>query len=134
MPTVTPDEAIRLQTEADALLQLALTGRKGYLPVKFLEYLGAGKPIILLSAEEDEMESALTSTRTGAIVRDALQLVAHLIAHLEAHRTGHSLKYAPDERALSAFDYATNMDRWADLLGSALRTRTDRATEPTSVR
>ncbi|HNK39792.1 MAG TPA: glycosyltransferase [Flavobacteriales bacterium] len=134
MPTVTPDEAIRLQTEADALLQLALTGRKGYLPVKFLEYLGAGKPIILLSAEEDEMESALTSTRTGTIVRDARQLVAHLIAHLEAHRTGHSLKYAPDERALSAFDYATNMDRWADLLGTALRTRTDRAAQPTSAR
>ena len=126
-PTVGPEEAIAQQRDSDALLQLALSGRKGYLPVKFLEYFGANRPIILLSDGTDEMEEALTTTRTGTIVRDKAALVAHLMDHLRAHEAGHALPFHPDEEALRSFDYAANMDRWADLIGAALRNREARA-------
>lgn len=125
-PTVGPDEAIALQQDSDALLQLALSGRKGYLPVKFLEYMGANRPIILLSDEQDEMEEALTSTRTGTIVRDGTALIAHVTEHLRMHATGGALPFDPEEDALSAFDYDANMDRWADRLEAALRKRDTR--------
>ena len=122
-PTVGPNEAIALQQDSDALLQLALSGRKGYLPVKFLEYLGANRPIILLSEEQDEMEEALTTTRTGKIVRDGAAIIAHLIEHLRMHATGGALPFDPSADALSAFDYDANMHRWADRLEAASRKR-----------
>lgn len=134
-PTVGPDEAIALQQDSDALLQLALSGRKGYLPVKFLEYLGANRPILLLSAEQDEMEDAITTTRTGTIVRDRAALVDHLTEHLRAHEAGRSLAYNPIEEALSMFDYGRNMHRWADMIETAWRKNTARdQARPTSGR
>ena len=123
LPTLDPEAAISAQYDSDELLQLALTGRKGYLPVKFLEYLGAGRPILLFSAEADEMEAALTSTRTGTIVQNVGELVQHLLARLRGHATGRRPAYAPDPSELQRFDYARNMGRWADLLETALHKR-----------
>ncbi len=121
IPAVGPQEALALQSDSDALLQVALTGRKGYLPVKFLEYLGANRPILLLSGEQDEMEEAIMTTRTGTIVRDRAALVDHLTDHLRAHEAERSLAYNPNEEALSVFDYGRNMHRWADMLEAAWR-------------
>ena len=117
------------------MLQLALTRRKGYLPVKFLEYLGTDRPIILLSNEQDEMEEALTTTRTGAILRNSPALIEHLAEHLRVHEAGRAWPFNPDAVALASFDYRKNMHRWADLLEAALRRKAaqDRA-RPTSGR
>lgn len=123
LPAVPAAQAIEAQHDADALLQLALTGRKGYLPVKFLEYLGARRPIILLSNEQDEMEEALTTTRTGSIVRDGGALLTHLVRQLHAHEAGEPNDHAPDEAALAEFRYGRNMEHWADLLEEAVRRR-----------
>lgn len=137
LPTVGPEEALALQGDSDALLQLALSGRKGYLPVKFLEYLGARRPIILLSSEEDEMEEALTTTRAGTIVRNSPALMDLLTDHLRMHEAGLPLAFNPDEDALASFDYAKNMHRWADLIDAALRNRdplASTARQPTAER
>lgn len=123
LPTVPPGQAIAAQHDADALLQLALTGRKGYLPVKFLEYLGAGRPILLLSKEQDEMEEALIATCTGSIARDHEELMDLLARHLRAHQEGRPIAYGPDENALSLFRYDRNMARWAELLENAWKRR-----------
>ena len=127
VPAVGPQEALALQRDSDALLQLALSGRKGYLPVKFLEYLGAQRPIVLLSDEQDEMEDALTTTRTGTIVRDGKALLAHLVDHLRMHEAGRALPFNPAEDALSLFDYGSNMQHWADLMEAAFQNRRARA-------
>ncbi len=119
IPATGPAEAITHQHGSDMLLQLALRGRRGYLPVKFLEYLGARRPILLYSREQDEMEEAITLTRTGTIIQDRTALVAHLLAALRAHSPGTVSEFAPDEQALKRFDYTRNMSRWADLLLAA---------------
>ena len=119
VPTLPPDGALAAQQDADELLQLALNGRKGYLPVKFLEYLGAGRPILLLSCEQDEMEEALTATRTGQIVRSARDVLDHLILRLRAHQSRAPLPYSPDQRALDLFRYDHTMRQWAGHLASA---------------
>ncbi len=119
VPTLPPAEALAAQQDADELLQLALTGRQGYLPVKFLEYLGAARPILLLSNEQDEMEEALTATRTGDIVRSTREVVDHLTLRLRAHQARAPIPYSPDERALDLFRYDHNMRQWARHLAGA---------------
>jgi glycosyltransferase involved in cell wall biosynthesis len=119
VPEVGPEAAIAHQHAADMLLQLALRGRKGYLPVKFLEYLGARRPILLYSWEQDEMEEAVATTHTGTIVRDRAALTAHLLSALHAHRPGTVAPELPDDPALQQYDYARNMSRWAELLLAA---------------
>jgi hypothetical protein len=116
LPRVDRDTALRLQEDSDGLLQLALSGKKGYLPVKFLEYLGARRPILLFSKEQDEMEEVLMTTRTGTIARDQHELLNWLVGRLQVHADGGSIPFAPDEEALQAFDYHRSMGRWAELL------------------
>jgi hypothetical protein len=122
-PAVSPQQALEAQHGSDELLQLALTGRKGYLPVKFLEYLGARRPILLMSDEEDEMEAALRATRTGTVVRGGIGLREHLMETLRRHRAGEQPAYHPDEQELLHFHYARNMGIWADLLQAAFDRR-----------
>lgn len=124
VPTLPPGEALAAQQDADELLQLALVGRQGYLPVKFLEYLGAGRPILLLSNEQDEMEEALAATSTGNIMRSAREVTDHLILRLKAHKAGEPTAYSPDRDALEQFRYDRNMEQWATLLASARERRT----------
>ena len=87
----------------------------------------AQRPIVLLSDEQDEMEDALTTTRTGTIVRDGKALLAHLVDHLRMHEAGRALPFNPAEDALSLFDYGSNMQHWADLMEAALQNRRARA-------
>lgn len=122
-PYVDRLSALAFQADSDVLLQLALTGRKGYLPVKFLEYLGAWRSILLVSGENDEMESLLRSTRTGTIVRDRDAFLRWLVQALRSHEEGRPLIHDPDAHAVERCSYPQRMSAWCELLEQVMRTR-----------
>lgn len=114
VPRMPRGEALREQREADAVLHLAYRGRRGYLPVKFLEYLNSGRPILLISKENDLMEAILTDTRTGTIVPDTKALVELLDTRLNDHSNGRPWSIEPDQSILRSFEYSKRMRPWAE--------------------
>lgn len=105
-------ETLLEQQQADALLHLAYRGKSGYLPVKFLEYLNANRPIVLISQEHDLMEDILTRTRTGVVVPDAGTFERLLVTRIGDWRSGEDWSATPDGSALSEFSYPERMKQW----------------------
>jgi glycosyltransferase involved in cell wall biosynthesis len=113
-PRLGREEALQQQRGADALLHLAYRGRKGYLPVKFLEYLHAARPIILISHEQDQMESILRETATGVQIRQADALARLLRERVTAWKTGETWTTDPDLGKLRTYAYPERMRPLAD--------------------
>lgn len=113
-PRLSREESVRMQHGADALLHLTYRGRKGYLPVKFLEYIGSGRPIVLISQEQDVMEAILAETNTGQLVRDAGSLAKLLRKRLAAWRQGEQWNIAVDKDALERYIYPDCLLPWVD--------------------
>lgn len=108
-----PREAtLRAQQRADALLNISLVGNRGWLPVKFLEYLGSGRPIIQVAREDDLTTAAVDRTATGIVVRTAAELEALLGKELDRRMRGEHWSIAPDPVELAHFDYSRQMARW----------------------
>lgn len=112
MPRLGREEALQEQHRADALLHLAYRGRKGYMPVKFLEYLNAGRPILLVSQEDDLMEDLLARTRTGTVLRNSVQFTQTISAMLADRQAGRPLPYRPDQDFLGSLAYPERMRPW----------------------
>lgn len=117
------EEALAAQQDSDALLHATYRDRKGYLPVKFLEYLGAGRPLILVSAEHDEAEEILHRTRVGVVVPDAPALVELLMERIQRHLAGEAWHVAPNRQELERFAYPRRMTHWAEALESLATAR-----------
>ncbi len=111
-PRMTREETIRIQQQADAVLHLSYRGRKGYLPVKYLEYLGSDRPIILITREQDLMEEVLDQTKTGLKVESS-DALARLIAERVAEwRNGVEWATEPDRKALEQYAYPDCLRPW----------------------
>jgi glycosyltransferase involved in cell wall biosynthesis len=123
VPRCSRHEAIALQHDSDAVLHLTYRGRRGYLPVKFLEYLGAGRPLIMISAEQEEAEAMLRESGTGVQVRDAQELVRLLIARLEHHAQGNTWELPVDPSVLRNFSYPVRMEVWVKELEKRMEGR-----------
>lgn len=117
------EEAVHLQHSADALLHLTYRGRKGYLPVKFLEYIGSGKPILLVTAEQDAMESILAETNTGSMVHDAATMARLLHHRILEHGQGATWRIRPDPAALARYQYPDCLRPWTEQITAWHRER-----------
>ncbi len=112
LPRKSREETIRLQQRADAVLHLTYRGRRGYLPVKFLEYLGSGRPIILVTHEQDLMEEVLDRTRTGVRVDSSDALARLLHQRITDWRNGAEWLVQPDHAALQRHTYPDCLLPW----------------------
>lgn len=112
LPRLSREDTMRAQQNADALLHLSPDDHQGGLPVKFLEYLGAGRPILLFIKEPDLESEVLYRTRTGNIVRNSQALVKLLTERIEAWRNGTQWHIDPDRAQLDTFNYAYQMGLW----------------------
>jgi hypothetical protein len=72
--------SLALQTSADILLLLQWNNEKdaGNIPAKFFEYLGAGRPILLLGYERGELASLIRGRAAGVIANDPSVIAGHL--------------------------------------------------------
>ncbi|MFT3886296.1 MAG: glycosyltransferase [Flavobacteriales bacterium] len=109
-------EAQNQQSRADLLVNVSLRNISGNVPVKLLEYLHAGKPILQVSNGNDVQEAILKSTRAGEVIGDPRQLADYLLAQSRRWAAGEPLLYAPDRSAISEFHHERQMDKWVDLI------------------
>lgn len=116
LPRMAREMALAQQHAADAVLHLAYKGRKGYVPVKFLEYLNAGRPLLLVSHEADDMERIVDETRVGSVLRSMDDLERAFKDSIAAHAENRALPFNPDHAALATFAYPHQMARWVELL------------------
>ncbi|MFZ1688188.1 MAG: glycosyltransferase [Flavobacteriales bacterium] len=112
LPRLSRADTMRAQQTADALLHISLDDHLGSLPVKFLEYLGSGRPIVLLIKERDLEWEVVERTRTGVIVQDSAALEHLLTARLQAWKKGQGWSIDPDRSQLDTFNYAYQMRLW----------------------
>lgn len=112
LPRSGRQETLMAQQHADALLNVSMDLNNGWLPVKFLEYLGAGRPIILCVKGNDLTAEVVQRTRTGAITSNAAELAELLTTHLQEWRKGTEWHIDPDRTELNTFNYAYQMRIW----------------------
>lgn len=120
------EEALEVQEQMDALLVLSYNdpGAEGILSGKFLEYLGADKPIIaviggtLPGSELAEIISrcrvGFSSERAQGEQADSL-LTETLIEWARARVIGADIDFRPDRENVEAFDYRNLARRLEDL-------------------
>ncbi|MFZ1618018.1 MAG: hypothetical protein WAT41_11775, partial [Flavobacteriales bacterium] len=101
---------------ADLLLHVAFKEKRGILPLKFIEYLDADKPILQASTGQDEQEAILERTRTGTICRSPEVIVHFLLRSLILKSEGGPLPYQPDRNAIAVFSWKHQMGRWVNFI------------------
>ncbi|MFT3883898.1 MAG: glycosyltransferase [Flavobacteriales bacterium] len=109
LPRTGRDETMRAQQTADAVLHISPDDHQGGLPVKFLEYLGCGRPILLFIKKKDIESDVVQRTRTGVIVSDPQALADTLVERVKEWRQGGVWTITPDHKELDMFNYAKSM-------------------------
>ena len=73
-------ESLALQTAADVLLLLQWNNAKdaGNIPAKFYEYLGAGRPILLLGYEAGDLAAMIGERAAGVVATDPAAIAQQL--------------------------------------------------------
>ena len=117
------NEALSLQQSADLLLHVGFKGKEGILPVKFMEYLNAGRPILQVSTGYDDQERILELTKTGTIHASVDSLTKMILKCLELRRSGGEIPHKPNEIALAEYTWKNQMERWAEFIEEATRER-----------
>ena len=77
---VTYKESLTLQCSADVLLLLQWDNKKdeGNIPAKFFEYLGAGRPILMLGYEHGTLARMVRERNAGLVSNDPVRIAEQL--------------------------------------------------------
>ncbi len=116
VPRLGREAALELQGGADLLLHVGFRGKKGILPIKFIEYLNAGPPIIQVSTGHDIMEQVLEGTGTGFVAQTPDRLAALLVEHVMAWRSGDPIRLVPNEEMLRTMTWRARTAEWIRFL------------------
>lgn len=113
LPRLGRDETMLAQQTADAVLHISPDDHQGGLPVKFLEYLGCGRPILLFIKKADLESKAVAATRTGAIANNVEALADILHHRAKQWQQGQVWTIEPNPTELQRFNYGRNMKAMA---------------------
>ena len=116
IPRMDRSSTIRAQNTAERLLHVGFKGKRGILPLKFLEYIHAGVPVIQVSSGKDIQEDILERTRTGTVAPDAATLMDLLLEGVSNWRSGIRAPHHPDQQALAEFTWDHQMERWRQFI------------------
>lgn len=120
MGRVGRDEALELQRSADALLHVGFKGKRGILPLKFIEFLNAGKPILQVSTGSDVQERILKETETGTVHPTAASLADKLMEYRSIWASGKAIPHSPNVEALDVYSWKNQMSGWVDFIRDTL--------------
>jgi glycosyltransferase involved in cell wall biosynthesis len=114
-------QALALQRRADALLLITVRDVV-YVPGKLAEYLGSGKPLLALAAD-NETERIMTETNAGiAVPPDDVEAIVAALRRLVSGELARD--YAP--RNLEQYTYPQPAAQMAEVVEDAIRRRADR--------
>ncbi|WP_207000515.1 glycosyltransferase family 4 protein [Trinickia mobilis] len=124
---VSRDESLALQRHADVLLLVTAVGQRSIATGKLFEYLGAGKPILALTAGT-EAEAIVRDTGAGWVVApDDPGAIGVVLRSLV--REGALDPLARRATRISAYERQEQGKRYADLLADVVRTHRRKALE-----
>ena len=115
------DATLHIQSSSDVLLHVGFKGKQGILPLKFLEYLHSGAPILQVSSDRDMQERIIDETRTGSVVGSAQALCEYLVEALEHWKAHGQLPYSPDKTALLKYTWEHQMELWRRFIISVVQ-------------
>lgn len=110
-------ESIALQRRADAVVAITAPDLPWELPGKLFEYLGSGRPILALAAD-NEAARIVTETNTGiSVPPDDVDAIADAVRRVASGELARS--YAP--RNLERYTYPGPAERMAGVIEEAIR-------------
>ncbi len=105
------DQVLRIQQAADLLLHVGFKGKEGILPLKFLEYIHSGVPIVQVGTGHDLQRWLLVRTRTGMVADTPDRVRDVLVAAHGFWEIGERQPYDPDPAALAEFTWEVQMEQ-----------------------
>ncbi len=123
-PSIPHDEICKRQMESTLLLLLGWNDKKeiGVYPSKVFEYIGARRPIISLSREDEYLSQLIRDTGCGVTTQDIKQIVECLKQCIIEHRSlGKSVSfYHPNQPIIDSLSRKANAKQMASLFGEIL--------------
>ena len=117
---VSRDEALALQRQADVLLLVTATAQRSIATGKLFEYLGAGRPILALTAGT-EAETIIRDTGAGwAVAPDDPVAIGAVLSDLL--RGAGEATLARHTARISSYERPRQIERYAKLLADVVRT------------
>jgi glycosyltransferase involved in cell wall biosynthesis len=122
-------ESLALQRHADVLLLVTAVGQRSVATGKLFEYLGAGKPILALTAGT-EAEAIVRDTGAGWVVApDDPAAICATLRSLAAQGALSSIERRPER--VSRYERQHQARRYADLLSDVVHTHRNAALKDT---
>lgn len=92
VPRVSYEESIRYMMSANVLLHLSHRQQKGVLTTKVFDYMAAGRPILSIPGDGDELDNLLYRTGSGIPAEDIDSIAYFLNDHYNRYTHGRRLQ------------------------------------------
>lgn len=118
LPVVPLEESIKLQCQSTALLLLKWNDERddGVCPVKFYEYLGTDRPVLVIGNYQDVTDEILGLCRAGVSVKSVEEIVQILRSWITLYRENGELPWENDPENTKKFTRKVAAGELASLL------------------
>jgi glycosyltransferase involved in cell wall biosynthesis len=104
---VPKEEALSFLNSAQLLLQLSYKNKKGIVSSKIFQYMNSGKPILLVSNNEDIMEKIIRETNTGEICKTPDKIADYILNSYSKWENNITLEREVNKEKLNFYSFKT---------------------------
>ena len=95
---------------AQLLLQLSYKNKKGIVSSKIFQYMNSGKPILLVSNNEDIMEKIIRETNTGEICKTPEKIADYILNSYSKWENNQTLERKVNKEKLAFYSFKNQVD------------------------
>ena len=107
---VPKEEALSFLNSAQLLLQLSYKNKKGMVSSKIFQYINSGKPILLVSNNEDIMEKIIRETNTGEICKTQKKIADYILECFKKWENNIILEREVNKEKLAFYSFKNQVD------------------------
>ena len=104
-------EALSFLSSAQLLLQLSYKNKKGIVSSKIFQYINSGKPILLVSNNEDIMEKIIRETNTGEICKTPEKIADFILNSFTKWENNQTLERKVNKEKLAFYSFKNQVDQ-----------------------